>query len=1005
MQSYEFVRKAFSNLGPSTAGGMNRWIGFSLALLFGALFSSSTIPQLDPRSEWVDSVVNTLSLERKVAQLIMIEAYSNRDGAYRHDLHALVTQYQPGGVMFLQGGPVRQAAITNELQELAQVPIFIAQDAEWGLAMRLDSVRPFPWPLTVGATRNDSLAYHMGAQIAQQCKCIGVHINFGPVADVNVNPDNPIIGNRSFGESPERVARLAVLYSRGQQDNGVMACAKHFPGHGDTDQDSHKTLPTVAHSSKELKEIDLKPFKALFDDGVGSIMAAHLNVPALDPSGTPTSLSSKVLTDLVRNEMGYKGLIFTDALNMKGVSDRYKTGELEIKALRSGADVLLMPGDIGKVIEAVVEAVNKGSLSTQLIDEKVRRVLEAKYDYHLHELSPVNVDQIYTDINNAEGALLTRQIARESITIVLNDGNLLPIKDLPKLRPAYVALGDGVYESFGERLNSYVEMPVFRLDKDATEQDRNIVLEQLKEFDPIIIGVHKNTDKFWSSPKVSSSDRSFFELVARDHTTVLDIFANPYALKTFGEALMADALIVSYQNTAESRDLSAQVIFGAEKARGRLPVSPSAAFPVNTGLQTDALGRLKYGIPEEEGIDVRKLGRVDRIMQNAIEKGATPGGQILIAKNGKVVYDKSFGYQTYAKLRPVDESTVYDLASTTKISASVPAIMKLYELGRLDIDEELGTYLPEARGTNKEHMRFREILAHQAGLKPWIPFYTNTIIEGGIRRPELFRDQISDEYPWQVADDLYLRYDYPDTVYKQIYASELLTRKEYRYSDLGYYMLKEVIEGQMTMPIDEWVRDSLFAPLGAYTLGYKPLERMNAERIAPTADDQFFRGQLLRGHVHDPGAALTDGVNGHAGIFGNSTDVAKLMQMYLQMGRYGGCHYFDSTTVVLFTSCQYCEDDNRRGIGFDKPVIDGKGGPTCNCVSLLSFGHSGFTGTLAWADPAEQIIYVFLSNRVNPDDSNRKLIQMDVRTDIQEIIYESLYTYPIIDENYENYEN
>ena len=1002
MQSYEFVQWAFSNLGPSTDGGMKRTFLLLISLLTGVLFTSSSLHQVNPKETWAQSILDTLTLERKIAQLIMIEGYSNRDEKYRTELKALIDRYQPGGLMFLQGGPVRQARLTNEVQEIVDIPMLVAQDAEWGLAMRLDSVRALPWPLTVGAATDDSLAYRMGAEIAHQCKRVGVHINFGPVADVNVNPNNPIIGNRSFGESPEHVATLAVLYAQGQQDHGVMACAKHFPGHGDTDQDSHKTLPTVAHDRDELDQVDLRPFQALFDAGIGSVMAAHLNVPALDNSGTPTSLSELVLSELLRKELDFQGLIFTDALNMKGVSARYGTGDLEVKALLAGVDVLLMPGDVPKVISSVAQAVKEGTLSEEELEEKVRRVLEAKYDYGLNDYQPVTLERIYPEVNRVEGQLLEREIFESAVTVLLNDREVLPLKDLSEVKPAYVALGEGAHESFSKRLNSYLEMPSFEIKADATDQEIRTLLEQLKVYDPIVVGVHKNTSKFWSSPKVASGDQQIFQAIAREHQTILDLFVNPYALVNFGQALMADALIVSYQNTPVTQDVSAQIIFGAQKAEGTLPVSPSKAFELGLGVPLGALGRLRYGMPEQEGIDARQLGRVGWIMQEAIDDGAAPGGQILIAKNGRIVYDEQFGYQTYGKKVPVDQSTMYDLASITKIAATVPAVMHLYERNKLDIDGELGDYLEGAKGTNKEDLHFREVLAHQARLKPWIPFYRETLVEEGQRRPELFSDTRSETYPWQVAADVYLRYDYPDSVYRRIYESELLSKSEYRYSDLGYYLIKKIVEDGLDQNLDTWVKESIYKPLGATSLGYRPLTFAESDRIAPTSDDQTFRGQLLRGYVHDPGAALTDGVNGHAGVFGSATDVAKLMQMFLNKGEYGGHRFFKSTTLDLFTSCQFCEDDNRRGIGFDKPKPDGDGGPTCNCVSLLSFGHTGFTGTLAWADPDQQVIYIFLSNRVHPDETNQKLISMDVRTDIQEQIYQSLYTYPETLDFYEN---
>ena len=963
-----------------------------LSVLSAPVLAQKTNPTVS-EGDWVASILDTMSLERKVAQLIMIDAYSNRDQKYESELLELVHKYQPGGLMFLQGGPVRQARFTNRLQTQVNLPMLIAQDAEWGLAMRLDSVAPLPWPLTVGAVRSDSLAYQMGAEIARQCKRVGVHINFGPVADVNVNPNNPIIGNRSFGESPTNVAAKSVMYAKGMQDQGVLACAKHFPGHGDTDQDSHKTLPTVGHSKTELEQVDLVPFQSLFDADIASVMAAHLNIPALDDSGTPSSLSKKVITDYLRNKMNYDGLVFTDALNMKGVSEKYPTGELEVKALLAGVDVLLMPADVEVVIKAILKAIKSKKFSEAEINVRVERILKAKYYAGISEYAPVSEDNIYAEVNAKSNALLFRKIAEQSITLLLNDSSILPIKKLESIKPAYLALESESHDPFYKQLNRYKEMPKFALRADMTEEEKKLLLNQLAKYDPIIVGVHKSNANPWKSYKVSSESKAFFERVAREHQTVLDIFANPYSLKDFGEALMADALLISYQNSEAHQELSAQIIFGAHPAAGRLPVSPSAAFPLNMGMETSSLDRLQYGVPEEVGMDERQLSRIDYLVQEAIEKGATPGAQVLIAKNGKVVFNKNYGHQTYDRKVVIDESSMYDLASVTKITASVPGIMRVYEEQKLDLDNTLGSYLEESKGTNKEDLTIRRILAHQAQLKSWIPFYKNTLLENGQRKPHWYSEEASEEYPWQVANDLYLRYDYQDSIYEQIYSSELLTKSEYRYSDLGYYLLKKILDQQLNQAIDQWVLDSLFAPLGAETMGYRPLERIKEERIVPSTNDQYFRFQEIKGYVHDPGAAMTNQVNGHAGVFGSANDLAKVMQMYLQKGSYGGQQYFQSQTIEEFTSCQYCEDDNRRGIGFDKPKPDGDGGPTCNCVSLLSFGHTGFTGTLAWADPDEEIVYIFLSNRTFPEEDNRKLIQMDVRTNIQEIIYESLNSY------------
>ncbi len=933
---------------------------------------------------WAREKLKSLSLDEKIGQLFMVAAYSNKGKSHEQEIINLVKDENIGGLIFFQGGPVRQARLTNIYQRNAKIPLMIAMDAEWGLSMRLDSTFKFPWPLTVGATRDSALAYRMGAEIARHCKRLGVHINFGPVADINTNPDNPIINARSFGEDPENVARLSAAYMKGMQDQNVLACAKHFPGHGDTDSDSHKILPTVAHAKARLDAVELKPYSSLIEQGLGSVMAAHLNVPALDSSGMPTSLSKQVIGEYLKKQMKFNGLVFTDALNMKGVSDLYPPGEVDLRALLAGNDVLLFPQNVKVAKEKIKEALKAERLSEAEIDERVYRILLAKSWMGLEQKEHVVSEGIVGELNPESSQILNRDIYRKAVTVLMNREKMVPITNLKDKKIACVTAGVEAGSEFAKTLKYYAQVDHFKLGSNNSAG----LLNQLSRYDIVIVGIYTSNANPWKSYKVDNNIKDFVKRLSLQNKIILNLFANPYALKSFPETEYANALLVSYQNHPDAESLSAQIIFGAEGAQGRLPVSTSALFSEGFGISTPSLKRLGYGLPGEVGLNRDKLEKIDLLVDEAIRNKATPGCQLLVARRGKVIFNRTYGHHTYHKKQPVSEFDLYDLASITKMAATVPMLMKLVEENKIDIDKTLGEYLPKLRGTNKEKLVIREVLAHQARLKPWIPFYLETL-QKGAWMPEYYSEQRDFNFPNSVAGELFSSRSVRDTVLRRIYESDLLTQKEYKYSDLGYYFFMELIEQIEGESLDVLVNRHFYQPIGAYTMTYRPLEKYPAFEIVPTEDDKVFRKQSLQGYVHDQGAAMLGGVAGHAGLFSNANDLAKLMQMYLQYGTYGGVEYFDSVTVKEFTRCQYCEDDNRRGIGFDKPQIDGSG-PTCGCVSPLSFGHTGFTGTIAWADPYEEIVYIFLSNRVHPDAENRKLLSLSTRTRIQEVIYNSI---------------
>lgn len=947
-------------------------------------------PFYDTNTVWVDSMMQVLTTEQRMAQLFMVAAYSNKEELHQQSIEKLISEYHIGGLMFMQGGPVRQARLTNHYQSLAQTPLMIAQDAEWGLSMRIDSTLRFPWQMTLGAIQDEEWVYKMGLEIGRQCKRLGVHVNFAPVVDVNSNPDNPIINNRSFGEDPQRVAVLGTAYMQGLQDAGVLACAKHFPGHGDTDADSHKTLPIVAHSKVRLDSIDLVPFKQMVQSGLGSMMVAHLYIPSLDNTeNLASTLSPKVVNGLLKKELGFEGLIFTDALNMKGVSQYYEPGEVDVKALLAGNDILLFAEDVPTAIEKIKEAVAKNQITQEEIDGRCRKVLLAKKWFGLDEITPVLEENLIEDLTTPQTKLLNRKLVEKSLTLLQNNEDLLPVRRLDTLKIATVSIGeDG--KVFQETLSKYASIDHYQIAEEHTDAERKALLQELGEYNLVLASVHKSNAHAWKSYHIHKNTDVLLQTLGMQSKVVLTVFANPYSLSDLLMTYAFDGLLMAYQNSEVAQEYAAQAIFGGVGVDGELPVS-NTHFTVGDGLTTQPC-RIKYSTPEELGLKTNLLYKVDSIALDAIEKEATPGCQIMAIKNGIVFYQKSFGYHTYKKQQAVRNTDVYDLASITKIAATVPTLMKLQEEGKLHLDSAFGTYLKLPDTSAKNEMVLKEVLAHQAQLYPWIPFYKQTLTEEGLLRDTLYSKSYSEKYPIQVAEGIYLHHEYPDSIFQQVVNSELLAEKEYKYSDLGYYLLKPVMEELTVQSLADYTMENLYAPLGLSTMGYLPKGRLSKAQIIPTEFDYYFRSQLLQGDVHDMGAAMQGGVGGHAGLFANANDLAVLMQMYLQGGEYAGERFFAEETVATFTKCQFCADENRRGAGFDKAALpDQEGGPACDCnPSLQAFGHSGFTGTLAWVDPEEDFVYVFLSNRIHPTAENKKLLEMDVRTNIMEVFYQTI---------------
>lgn len=933
---------------------------------------------------WIDSVYKKMTFDDKVGQLFMVAAYSNKDEAHYRSIDKLVTDYNIGGLIFFQGGPVRQATLTNRYQSKSKVPLMVGIDAEWGLSMRLDSTYKYPWNMTLGAIKDNSLIERMGEQMAEQSKRLGINFTFSPVVDINTNPNNPIIGNRSFGETRENVTEKALAYMNGLQNNGVFATAKHFPGHGDTSSDSHHTLPTVAFSKERIDSVEVYPYKKLIEKGLASVMVAHLNVPSLESQpNLPSSLSTKVVTDILKNDLKFEGLIFTDALNMKGASNFKQPGDIDLAAFLAGNDVLLFSEDVPKALQKFKEAFKKKTLTEKRLAYSVKKILKYKFKAGLKNYKPIALENLYEDLNKPEYDALNEKLFENAITTVKNEGDIIPITSLKIEKIAYVKIGDDSNEVFITSLNEYTQVDAI------TGNSIEAILSKLQDYTKVIIGFHK-VDNIWIKNNPTSEEIRWINSISKQKKTILTFFTRPYSLPSTLDYTTLDGVIMAYQNNNFTQKIVSEIIFGSTSSKGKLPVSINDSFPVNTGFDTKEIKRLGFDSPANVGMDGSKLAQIDSIINGAIKDNMTPGAQIVIARRGKVIYQKSFGNHTYNDNIPVKDNDLYDVASLTKVLSTLPNLMQLYDKGQVALSDQLGDMLPVFKGSNKEDVTLIDMLTHQARFQPWEAFYLKTLDATKHPDSKYYRKTPSKEFPFKVAENLYIRKDFNDTIINTIAKSKLRATKEYKYSDFSFILLKEYLELKTQKKLDVLANENFYSLMGMNHTTYKPLEKFSLGQIIPTEEDNYYRYQTVQGNVHDMAAAMQGGVSGHAGLFSNALDVAKMMQMYLQNGVYGNNRFFSEKTMNAFNTCYYCDEDNRRGVGFDKPQL-GNAGPTCGCVSMTSFGHTGFTGTMAWADPEKEIVYVFLSNRTYPDsNAANRLSRANIRENIQKIIYESI---------------
>ncbi|MGL4956941.1 MAG: glycoside hydrolase family 3 N-terminal domain-containing protein [Bacteroidales bacterium] len=997
--------------------------GVNLITLLSSFAQNSYKPDfishINTPNVWADSLLATLSTREKIAQLLMVAAYSHPTSnttasRVNEEVISLINHYQIGGVIFFQGSPQRQIDLTNHFQELSKIPLLISMDAEWGVGMRLDSVSNFPYQLAMATSHNDMLMYQIGIEVAQQFKQLGMHVNFAPVVDINSNPNNPVINVRSFGEDKHIVTRKSLAYMQGMQSEGILACAKHFPGHGNTDKDSHYEVPTLNICRKAIDSIDLFPFKSLINDGIAGVMVGHLSVPSIDNTKQLASLSSHLTDSLLHQTLNFKGLTFTDGMQMKAVTQQLKPAQANLQALLAGNDILVFPTDIPATFDTIEAAIQQGRMTMQKLDEKCLRVLRSKHWLGLSELKKTPQLANNQQLNSNSANLLLKEIADKTITLTHNPKLLIPLQRIDTLRIAYIeASKNNLNNTFYNTAKEYAQLTPFYVNQHNTVS-YDTLRDRLKEYNLIIVNYmdisqrlpHKNYD-------MNSEFCEFIGELASRNNVILSLFSSPYTLSQIPNVESLSAIIIANQRSDNYQRSVADAILGGIGIRGKSPVSVKDRIQLGQGLSTKKT-RLRSTSPEELGINPQKLVKIDSMVATAIQMQTFPGCQIVAAYKGNIFYQKSFGYHTYSNEMPVENNHLYDIASITKIVGTLPLIMKMKDEEFIDLNESLGTYISLPKKNAKRKLLISDILLHQSGLHPWLPIHvsflhstlpTQTLLskQASEEYPfklfgnsylnkfheldsSLFAKNISDVFPHPVAHEIYAHKSIRGKVYEIIDQSDL-GKKRYQYSDLGFYYLQRIIEEQIHTPLDKLADDFFFAPLGMSHTAYLPLRKFPIKQIVPTEWEKPFRRQLIQGYVHDHGAAIMGGVAGHAGVFSTATDLAKMMQMFLWKGTYGGTQFLNAKTVDEFTKCQGCSYGSRRGYGFDKPEPNPKKKNPVPAASVESYGHSGFTGTFVWVDPKRDLVYVFLSNRIHPDYTNNLISTSNIRTNIlQEFI-------------------
>lgn len=968
-------------------------------------------------SSWVNNVLATLSLRDRIAQLIMVVAYPESGDSQLAALKRNIANYKIGGIILGKTPSVREhLRYISQAQSVANVPLMVAADAEWGLAMRIQDMDRYPYNMTLGAISNDSLITKMGRELGEKSRALGVSINFGPVADINSNRNNPIINYRSFGEDRYMVSDKLLAMIKGIQQTNILSTPKHFPGHGDTDADSHHSLPVVNGDFQRLDSLEFYPFARAINAGVGGIMTAHIALPQITGrADLPSTLSRQIIGDILRQRMNFRGLVFTDAMNMKGVTAQFPEGRAELEALKAGCDVVEYVLRPNVVIDTIVAAIKRGEITEGFINGKCRKVLAFKRysDVHMPDVS--KIDSLVSCVKDKKYNATISQLYKNALTVTSNLDSLLPLKNLKDVRIATVAMGASGQTDFQRMVGRYVDADHYFVSSGASDATTSALVSKLeKNYTHVLVGVYSSVYPRSNYGVSASYSNALSKITSSNLKTVVSLFGSPYGADKLESLYDADAMIFAYEQRVYAEEGAAQLIFGGIGASGRLPVS-TKYWKVGTGINLQDVARLSYVLPEEIYIDSKSLNdTIEDIIREAISKNAFPGCQIVMAKNGKVFYEKSFGYLTYDKKISITDNNLYDLASLTKILSSAPSLMKLYGQKKFALTDNLSKYATSLKGTNKERLRICDILTHQAGLRSWVAIWPKALDSNKKLRADAFSTTRTSTFSYPVSKGMYTTKAFREEVLDIVRTSKLNESRRYLYSDLGLYFVPEMVHTLSGKKFTDYLSDNIYAPIGANTMCFEPLAKYSLARIAPTENDRYMKRGQVQGYVHDEGAALLGGVSGHAGLFASANDVAKIMQMYLQEGYYGGVQVLEADVVRKFSQERmFASNKNRRGLLFDKPYLESEraeqkesddnesdGVYPCSEASTLCFGHTGFTGTYTWADPKDGLLLVFVSNRVYPTRQNRNIYYLDVRQRLLKLAYKFVNDSDVVEQRY-----
>jgi beta-N-acetylhexosaminidase len=924
-------------------------------------------------AQWVETTLGKMTLDEKVGQLIFATyhgSFTATDApAYAEimrDVEKLhvggfinVTQSSPLGIVKSQAYPT--AVLTNQLQAQSKIPLLVGADFERGTAMRLDEGTSFPTAMALAAAGNPKDAYTMGKVTALEARAVGIHWIYAPDSDVNNNPDNPIINTRSFGEDPHKVAEYVTAFVHGVQENGGLATAKHFPGHGDTAADSHIDLPVIRADRERLESLELVPFRAAIAAGADSIMTGHLSIPSLEPDpNTPATLSSNILTDLLRTELGYQGLVVTDAMDMGGITVRFAPGEAAVRAFAAGADALLMPPVPDAAVDALKNAVKSGRISRERLDASVRRILQAKARIGLYKERFVDVNALNKNFGKVEWQREAQEISDRGVTLLRDTPHRLSLDATKPTRALLVALyadpepypGEDLEHELRSRLDSVTTL---RADTRFVKAD-NLKLPAPDTYDVAILAFFVRVSDRKGNVDIPAEQAALSEKVYKNGKPVVTIgFGSPYLVEQFPQA---ETWLAAFGISDVAQISVARALFGQIPVRGHLPVTvPGVDMKAGFGIE------LAANPMTVQPMDVRAEAQLQPafdVIESAVADKAFPGATLAVGYRGRVALH-SFGKLSYdAKSAQANVRTMYDVASLTKVIVTTTLVEKLVEgdfHSPLQLDAPVERYLPEwASGPQPEWRRkvtVRHLMTHTSGLPPF------------------------KEY-WRTSKGK------PDTL-KMIFAEPLESEPGTKmvYSDLGIILMAEIIERLTGRTVDDLAKEYIFSPLGMNDSMYKPPKKL-WPLIAPTEFDANFRKRLIQGEVHDENAFAIGGVSGHAGLFSTAPDLAAFCQMLLNGGVYAHQRILRRSTIAQFTAPQQLSGGTRT-LGW---VVPTEGSSSGHYFSAHSFGHTGFTGTSIWIDPDRQVFVVLLTNRVNPTREDHKIAE--VRPALHDAVMQAL---------------